>query len=156
MMPRAKMVSRRMLPPANRSKNPKMVPWLREKKSVQRWMLIPGVGMCAQPVDGKKPKRKQNPFAQVRDTKNVCDGFEEFHDLASASLLLRGRRPDDYGLAARFLDFFESGLRKQMRLYTDLARQLARSQNLQTVTQFVHHAQFGQPVWGELVAFELI
>src|SRR6266851_4991355 len=95
--------------------------------------------MAAQPVDRQESKCEQNPLAQVRNAKNVRDGFEEFHDLASASLLLGGGGPDDHGLAARLLDFFQSGPRKQMRLYSDLARQLTRSQNLEAVAQLVHH-----------------
>ena len=45
MMPRAKIVRRRILPPANKSKKPKIDPAAELKNSSHRVMLIPGVGM---------------------------------------------------------------------------------------------------------------
>src|SRR5664279_873081 len=45
MIPKAKTVRRRMLPPANRSKKPKIDPEFELKNSSQRCKLIPGVGM---------------------------------------------------------------------------------------------------------------
>src|ERR1022692_3299402 len=45
MMPKAKMVNRRMLPPANRSKKPKMPPALRLRKSSHRPMFENLVGI---------------------------------------------------------------------------------------------------------------
>ena len=45
MIPNAKTDSRLMLPPANRSKKPKIDPELELKNSSHRVMLMPGVGM---------------------------------------------------------------------------------------------------------------
>ena len=45
MIPRAKMVSRRNMPPLKRSRKPNRVPELRAKKSARRLKSIPGVGM---------------------------------------------------------------------------------------------------------------
>ena len=77
-MPRAKTVRRRMLPPANRSKKPKIDPELALKNSSQRCRLMPGRGdVAAQAVDRQQTQREQHPLAQVRYPEDVRERFEE-------------------------------------------------------------------------------
>ena len=46
MIPSAKIVSLRRLPPENRSRKPRMPPPCWRKKDSSAWKLIPGTGMC--------------------------------------------------------------------------------------------------------------
>ena len=46
MIPSAKIVRRRRLPPENRSRNPRMPPPCWRKKASRARKLIPGTGMC--------------------------------------------------------------------------------------------------------------
>src|SRR5439155_5092392 len=62
MMPRAKIVRRRKLPPLNRSKMPSAVPCACEKIWSSTALLIPGVGMCA-------PMRYTASSASVKRTR---------------------------------------------------------------------------------------
>src|SRR5215472_11371572 len=73
-------------------------------------------------------------------------------------LLLRGRA-DGLRRAAGLLNLLNRRLRELVGLHRDLARQLARSQNLETVLEFVDDSQFDQTIGIERVAvklFELI
>src|SRR6185295_18832630 len=157
MMPRAKTVSRRILPPANRSKKPKIDPWLRVKKSFQRWRLTPGVGTWP-------PSRYTASMASVNRTRLRRSGIRKTLAMASNNfmlvpqpgLLLAGFCSDDGGLAAGLLDLFDRGARKQVRFHADLACQFARAQNLDAVSHIVDDAQLDQAVGRETVAFELL
>src|SRR5882762_11503310 len=62
MMPKAKIVSRRKLPPLKRSKIPSAVPCAAEKIWSSTAPLIPGVGMCA-------PMRYTASSASVKRTR---------------------------------------------------------------------------------------
>ncbi len=80
MMPSAKIVSRRMLPPANRSKNPKIVPAADEELLPARYVDARAWEyVTAQPVHGEQAKREQDPLAQVRNPKYVRKCLEKLH-----------------------------------------------------------------------------
>ena len=57
--------------------------------------------------------------------------------------------------AAGLLNLLQGRLGKQVRLHRDLARQLARAENLEAVAEFLDHAQLHQAVEIEGIALEL-
>src|ERR1019366_3663347 len=81
MIPNAKTVSRRMLPPANRSKNPKIDPELELKNSSQRVMLMPGVGMWP-------PSRYTASMASANSSRLRRSGTRNMFVNASNSLFM--------------------------------------------------------------------
>src|ERR1017187_3652951 len=156
MMPRAKMVSLRMLPPANMSKNPKTVPDCELKNSCQRWMLMPGVGIWP-------PSRYTASIASVNSTRLRRSGTRKMLAKASKNLMVvcdsrrsSSRRADHLRFAAGLGDLVRSRFREVMRLDRDGPRQLARAQDFETGAELVDHAQLGQAVGSEHVAFQLI
>ena len=77
MIPKAKTVSRRMLPPANRSKKPKIDPELELKNSSQRVNVDARRGdVAAQTVHRQHGQREQQPLAEVRYPKYVRERFK--------------------------------------------------------------------------------
>src|ERR1035441_10066676 len=126
MIPNAKTVSRRMLPPANRSKNPKIDPELELKNSSQRVMLMPGVGMWP-------PSRYTASMASANSSRLRRSGTRNMFVNASNSLFMT---PFDFppliGLGAKHLrrsagrlDLLQSRLGKVVGFPRDLARQYA-------------------------------
>ena len=85
MMPSAKIVSRRKLPPLKRSIMPSTDPWFCWNSCVKTSVLMPGVGMNApKPIHRQHAQRKQDPIAQVRNAKHVGKRFEKLvHDSSS-------------------------------------------------------------------------
>ena len=78
MMPSAKIVSRRKLPPLNRSKMPRTEPAPCWKIVSSTRQLMPGVGMCApMRYTASKRQRKQHAVPQIRDAEHVSERFEE-------------------------------------------------------------------------------
>ena len=60
--------------------------------------------------------------------------------------LLAGRAPITSRRAAGLLDLFQSRFRKVVRLHRDLAGQLPGPEDLQTVADFLDHAQLDQAI----------
>src|SRR6185369_3989428 len=152
----ANTVRRRMLPPANKSKNPKMVPLERLKNSVQRSMWMPGVGIWA-------PNRYTASRPNVKKTLLRRSGTRKIFANASKSLFIRSvsRRAllsgaDHFGRSPRSLNLIQRGFREVVRRYLDLAGQLAGTENLQAVAHLLDYAQLDQTVGIEAVAFELL
>src|SRR3984893_12189401 len=118
MMPRAKIVKRRRLPPLNRSK----IPSTRQ--------LMPGVGMCA-------PMRYTASSARVNNTLFRKSGMRKRFRNASMNLFITW--PCFVSLryhlerAARFGDLFLGGGAEGMRVNGDLAGQLAVTENFDTL-----------------------
>src|SRR5579884_1858029 len=164
MMPSAKIVSRRMLPPANRSKKPKIEPCCEEKKSAHRCRLMPGVGIwlprrytASSPSVNRSRLRRsgtRNMFANA--SKNFMVTLIVPRLTAAALLLLRLRAADYLRGAPGLLNLFHRRLRKLVRLDRDLPRQLARAENLETIAELADDSQFHQPVGIEAVAIELL
>ena len=90
MMPSAKTDRRRILPPANRSKKPKIEPVWRVRKSCQRMTSMPGVGTkAAEPVNGQHGEREQHPLPEIRNAEDIADRFKELsHGFLALSLRL--------------------------------------------------------------------
>ena len=78
MMPSAKTVSRRMLPPANRSKKPKIDPGLRAEELLPALEVDARRGdVAAQTIHRQQPQREQEPLAEVGDAKHVRERFKK-------------------------------------------------------------------------------
>ena len=90
MMPRAKIVMRRKLPPLNRSKIPRTNRRPVERAVQDGAQLMPGVGICApMRYTAKQRQREENTVPQIRDAEHVSERFEEFvHVLLSVPCLL--------------------------------------------------------------------
>ena len=124
-----------MLPPANRSKKPKIEPGCDAKNSAHRWRLIPGVGtVAAQTVHRQQPQREQEPLAKVGDAKHVRERFKKLHGSLRFPALLAGSA-DHLRRAAGLLDLLQSRFRKLVGFHRNLARQLARAEDLQTIAE---------------------
>src|SRR5215831_16520924 len=157
MMPRAKTVSRRMLPPANRSKKPKIEPALELMYSSQRCKLIPGVGIwLPSRYTARSPSANRSRLRRSGTRKMFANASKNLFILTPGPReLLRGgadylRRP------ARFLDLLHGRFRKLVRFHRDLARQLARAQHLQAVMQFLDDAGCQERVHGKGLAFQFL
>src|ERR1700681_5122032 len=126
MMPSAKIVKRRRLPPLNRSKMPRTEPCPCWKSDSSTLVLMPGVGMCA-------PMRYTASSARVNNTRFRKSGMRKrFRNASmnrfipcSASLPLRY----DLECAARLGDLVLGGGAECMRVNGDLAGQLAVTEN---------------------------
>ena len=78
MMPSAKTVRRRMLPPANRSKKPKIEPGLRAEELRPALQVDARRGdVAAQTIHRQQPQREQEPLAEIRDAKHVRERFKK-------------------------------------------------------------------------------
>src|SRR5215471_11890948 len=127
-MPRAKTVRRRRLPPAKRSKKPKIEPEPEVKKSSQRCVLIPGVGTWP-------PSRYTARSPSVNRTRLRRSGMRKIFANASTNfpikyLLLPGarllrRRPDHLRASPGLLNLLQRRFGKLVSFHCDLARQLA-------------------------------
>src|SRR5438034_1164891 len=155
MMPRAKMVSRRMLPPANMSKKPKIPPWDREKISSQRRILMPGIGTCP-------PSRYTASRPSVNRTRLRRSGMRKTLAIASRNfifgslLLVRRRSADHFRRAAGRLNLLHRGLGEQMRRHVNRALQLARGEHLHAISQLPHSSQLHQSIGIERIALERV
>src|SRR5882724_7681727 len=151
MMPRAKTVSRRMLPPANMSKNWKIPPFWREKISSQRIRLMPGMGTCP-------PNRYTASRPSVNRTRLRRSGMRKTFAIASKNFMVRslllGRRgrADHFGRSASRLYLLHGRLGKYMSRHVDGPLQLTRPEHFQAIAQFSHFAQLRQTIGIERVA----
>src|SRR6202023_1137547 len=132
MMPRAKIVKRRRLPPLNRSKMPRTEPCPCWKSDSNTLVLMPGVGMCA-------PMRYTASSARVNNTRFRKSGMRKRFRNASmnrfmpypglASLSLRY----DLERAACFGDLVLGGRAERVRVDGQFRSQLAVAENLDPV-----------------------
>src|ERR1700732_1971472 len=130
MMPSAKIVKRRRLPPLNRSKMPRTEPCPCWKSDSSTLVLMPGVGMCA-------PMRYTASSARVNNTRFRKSGMRKrFRNASmnrfipcSASLPLRY----DLECAARLGDLVLGGRTERVRMNRQFRGQLAVAQNLDPV-----------------------
>src|ERR1035438_10628811 len=123
MMPRAKIVRRLMLPPAKRSKKPKIDPAFELKNSSHRVILIPGVGMCP-------PRRYTASRPSANRSRLRRSGTRNIFANASNSLFMSTLRfptlfafffgrAQNLRRAAHGLDFLQRGFGKMMGFHRD-------------------------------------
>src|ERR1700722_17080265 len=159
MMPRAKTVSRRNMPPLNRSMKPKREPEFCWKNSARRLASIPGVGMCP-------PKRYTANKPSVKKMRFRRSGIRNILAIVSNSFIVAYLgaslnrscllTPDYISTAAGLLDFLQGRLRKYVRPDLDFAGDVARAQHLQPGAQFLDDAEFKQPSGIERAAVQLL
>src|SRR5688500_5123942 len=151
MMPKAKIVRRRNMPPLNMSMKPKNVLEFCWKNASSLFASIPGVGICA-------PRRYTASKPSVKNTRRRRSGTRKMFATASKNLfmtlLLRGHRrfddPFDRTAGGDYL-FFRLG-REQMRLHVNLAIQLTGGEDLETVVELLQNAGFVQRFGAKAVA----
>src|SRR6202048_5352840 len=171
MMPRAKIVKRRRLPPLNKSKIPRTDPWPCWKRLSSTRALMPGVGICA-------PMRYTASNARVNNTLFRKSGMRKrFRNasmnrfillpsaqgilqlaLAFASYLTPQKRQQDcrtpkkssYDLkrAACLRDFFLGGRAECVRVNRDFRRELAIAENLYAIAAAANESMGAQPLRG--------
>src|ERR1700737_3827256 len=144
MMPSAKIVNFRKLPPLKRSKMPSIDPadWLNICSSTAA--LIPGVGMCA-------PMRYTARRASVNSTRFRKSSMRNMFFTAStnrfmpvscdSSLIAAAKRPTlSYNLerTPRLGNLFFRRRAERLRVYRQLGRQLAIAENLDGVRGAAH------------------
>ena len=123
-----------MLPPANRSKKPKIEPACELKNCCPALDVDAGRGdVAAQPVHRQQRQREQDPLAQVRNAKDVRERFEKLHGSLRFPALFAPGAPITCAVPPAFWIFSRADLENMVRFHRDLARQLARAQNLQPV-----------------------
>src|SRR5215510_13877709 len=134
MMPRAKTVSRRILPPANRSKKPKIEPALELMYSSQRCRLMPGVGIwLPSRYTASRPNANKSRLRKSGTRKIFANASKNLFMVTLDPRELLGFGADYLRRPARLLDLLHGRFRKLVRFHRDLARQLARAQHLQAV-----------------------
>ena len=128
MMPRANTVRRRMLPPANRSKKPKIDPRLSCEELFPALQVDARRGnVAAQTIHGQQTQREQEPLAEVRDAKDVRERFKKLvHGTLRFPTLLARLSADHLRRAAGLLDLLQGRFGKMVGFHRDLARQAAR------------------------------
>src|SRR6202047_3494308 len=144
MMPSAKIVKRRRLPPLNRSKMPRTEPCPCWKSDSSTLVLMPGVGMCA-------PMRYTASSARVNNTRFRKSGMRKrFRNASinrfipcSASLPLRY----NFERAARLRDLVLGGRAEGMRVNRQFRGQLAVAQNLDPVVAAPNESVGAQQFW---------
>src|ERR1051325_6677849 len=145
MMPSAKIVRRRNMPPLNRSRKPNSVPWFCWTHSSKRSVLIPGIGICApMRYTASRPSANRRRLRRSGTRKTLATASKNFMEL-----LLRA---DHFRRPAGCLDFFKRRFRKLVRLHTDLPFQIAAAQNFQAVLQLADHAALEQRTGVERLA----
>src|SRR5258708_18690977 len=140
MMPSAKIVKRRKLPPLKRSKMPSTDPadWLNICSSTA--VLIPGVGMCA-------PMRYTASSASVNSTRFRKSSMRNMFFTASTNRFMRV--PCDSSLSynlertTRLGNLFFCRGTERLRVNSQLGRQLSIAENLdgELTTKLAIHAQ---------------
>src|SRR6266849_1436478 len=134
MMPRAKIVRRRNMPPLNRSMKPRNPPWFCRTKSSKRSALIPGMGIWP-------PRRYTASRPSANRSRLRRSGTRKTFATASKNFITLPLRADHLGGSSGSLDLFERRLREYVRLHLDLPAQLSGAENLQAVLQLVDRAQ---------------
>src|SRR5580658_743126 len=138
MMPSAKIVSLRRLPPLKRSKIPSTEPLLCSKSCCSKAVLIPGVGM-------KAPSRYTPSNASVNSTRLRRSGVLKMFRNASNSLFMSGPcSRKNYGLSSGAGNFFLRRLAECMGLNGERHFQLAIAQNLEAIALRVNDAALRQ------------
>src|SRR5581483_157857 len=128
---------------------------------------------AAKPIHSEHPERKQNSLPEIRDPEDIADRFKQPHRcfnrvqprpewscVRSCSTVPNSLPPrpeasgrsDQFRLAAGFLDFIRSRLRKHVRFDRYGPGQFARAQYLEAVTQLANHAELDEPVDRERIA----
>src|SRR5450631_2264902 len=133
MMPRAKMVMRRMLPPENKSTKPSSDPLLCSMYCWKSAVLTPGIGMCppmrytaSRPSVKKTRLRRSGMRKILANLSNITSRPQIGHYFKTSNqALLKNLK-----LAAGLGDLFLRRLRKLVRLHGDGRLQLAIAQNL--------------------------
>src|SRR5215469_16668760 len=136
MMPRAKIVSLRMLLPANRSKSPKIDPDAEFRNCCHCVTFTPGVGIwLPSRYTASSPSVNSNRLRRSGTRKMLANASKNLFMVPSLRRgKLRSRRSaDNLRAFARLLDLLHGRFRKLVRLHRDLARQLTRAQHLQAV-----------------------
>src|SRR5229473_3453916 len=131
MMPRAKIVKRRRLPPLNKSKMPRTDPCPCWKSISSTRVLMPGVGMCA-------PMRYTASSARVNNTLFRKSGMRKRFRKASKNLFIPWPvfASLRYNLESppRLGDFLLGGGAESMRVNGDFCGQLAITENLDAIS----------------------
>ena len=158
MMPRAKMVSRRMLPPANRSKNPKIEPCVELKNSCQRWMLMPGVGIwLPSRYTASSPSVNSSRLRRSGMRKMLREGFKKLHGSFSDSRRhFRRSAPITCAVPPAFSIFSSADFENRCASTVILRVNWPVPRTFSPSPSFLIDAQLQQPVRGEAVAFQLL
>src|ERR1700689_4804537 len=138
MMPKAKIVKRRKLPPLKRSKIPRTEPLLCSNSCCSKAVLIPGVGM-------KAPRGYTPSNASVNSTRLRRSGVLKMFRNASNSLFMSGPcSRKNYSLSSGAGNFFLRRLAECMGLNGERYFQLAITQNLEAIALCVNDAALRQ------------
>src|SRR6266851_10008939 len=125
MMPRAKIVMRRMLPPENKSTKPSNDPRLCSMYCWKSAVLTPGIGMCPPTrYTASRPSVKKTRLRRSGMRKMLAN-LSNITSRTSNQALLQ-----DLKLAASLGNLFLRRFRKLVRLHRDGRLQLAIAQNL--------------------------
>src|SRR5262245_24648826 len=115
MMPRANTVRRRILPPANISKKPKIEPCCEEKNSAHFWRLIPGVGIwLPRRYTASSPRVNRSRLRRSGTRKMFANASKNFMVPFDPALLAWSA--NHLRLAAGLLDLLQRRFGKLMRL----------------------------------------
>src|SRR5208337_281345 len=135
MMPRAKIVSRRKLPPLNRSKIPSTDPADCLKSSSNTLVLMPGVGMCApRRYTASSPSVKNSRFRRSSMRKRFANAFKKRFIQFPREARLRYHLERAAGLGDLFL-----GRRTEcVGVNGELGLQLTIAQNLNGIRGAAH------------------
>src|SRR5579864_6639547 len=143
MMPNAKMVKRRRLPPLNRSKMPRTEPCPCWKSDSSTLVLMPGVGMCA-------PMRYTASSARVNSTRFRKSGMRKRFRNASMNRFMLYPGPASLPLryhlerAAGLGDLVLGGRAERVRVDREFRGQLAVAENLDPVVAAAHESVSAQ------------
>src|SRR5271157_709919 len=137
MMPRAKIVSRRKLPPLNRSKIPSTDPADCLKSSSSTLVLMPGVGMCApMRYTASSPSVKNSRFRRSSMRKRFANAFKKRFIPVPRETRLRYHLKRAAGLG----DLLLRRRAECMGVNGELGLQLAIAQNLDGIRGAAHKA----------------
>src|SRR5208337_31003 len=157
MMPRAKIVSRRKLPPLNRSKIPSTDPADCLKRSSSTVVLMPGVGMCApRRYTASSPSVKNSRFRRSSMRKRFANAFKKrFIPVPRETRLRLSRTSQDYHLkhAAGLGDLFLRRGAECVGVNGELGLQLAIAQNLDGIRGAAHKTVRAQQLRRHRLAF---
>src|SRR5713101_937909 len=146
MMPSAKIVRRRKLPPLKRSKMPSTDPadWLKSCSSTA--VLIPGVGMCA-------PMRYTARRASVNSTRFRKSSMRNMFFTASMNRFMPvSRLSYNFERTTRLGNLFLRRRAERLRVNRQLGRQLAIAENLDGVRSAAHKSMRAQQLWRNRLA----
>src|ERR1017187_3072115 len=115
--------------------------------------------VAAQAIHRQHGEREQDSLAQIGNAKYVGERFKKLHgSFASKTACLRARlSAADYDrFTAGRLNLLERRLRKQVRFHPQFARQLAGSQDLQPLVEFLDDAVLEEVVGCERVPVQFL